>query len=416
MEGILALVGIWVVFWLIAVVLRHAGAATRAAVRAASGKGSFSENLEVQLKGMGPLSAKVEPTKVDLGGTLFDALEVKVRGLINAPRVEQLALTTSIFDFTLGEYSPVLCSVDAFQEPRTRAYQQSVDAGEIRPNQGYPVWITVATVFPASLTGEYSGRRKLKFLVRALPPGEVPKIELGLHEKDTDIFSSASVDYDLVLDEKGYAESADERRKAKALSVKIAVAVAMANGQFSHEEGRVIQTWIRREVEATVGSQQESIKKLLNDSLRDAYTQAQKGALSQDYLLSQLKALDLKAQNFELLQLCLDIIGSESDIDADGLRCSREIAATLGIDYEEFQAMSDKKLLEVKQLATSDGSVEALLGIDPSWDAATARAHLRAEFLKWNGRIQTLTDGEEKLRAQKMLDAIADARTKYDLS
>jgi hypothetical protein len=186
------------------------------------------------------------------------------------------------------------------------------------------------------------------------------------------------------------------------------------NGQLSEEKGRVIQAWIRREVEAASTDTQEIVKKRLNDALRDAYTKVQSGALQRGPLLDQLKMLDLKAQNIELLQLCIDVIGSESKIDAEGMRQCRAIAGALGIDYDEFQAMSDKKLLEMEHLPTSDSSLEALLGIDPSWDSGKIKAHLRTEFIKWNGRIQALTDTNEKERAQKMLDAISEARTKYD--
>jgi hypothetical protein len=415
-EAILAIIGIIVFYAFLGAALKGLGAATKAAARTVTGKGSFSDNFDVEWNGMGPLAARATPTRINLGGRDFDALEVSIRGLINANRVSQLRIVTSIFDFTQGEYAPVTCAIDDFQERRSRVFQNVIEAGDIKPNQGFPGWVKVATIFPESLTAAYSGKRKLKILVRAAPPEAVDKIEHGLHEKDAEIFSSASCDLEIELKEKGYSESAQERQKAKGLSVKIAVSVGMPKGVLSEEKARVIQKWIKQEVDAVAEGSRESLKKLLNDSLRDAYAGAQKGGLAIDHLIRQLKELGLKAQNMELLQLCIDIIGAEARIDADGMRQARSLATSLGIDYEEFQAMSDKKLLELGTIATTDNSIETLLGIDPSWDANRIKGHLRAEFIKWNGRIQTLADGGEKDQAQRMLDAIAAARTKYGSS
>ena len=46
-------------------------------------------------------------------------------------------------------------------------------------------------------------------------------------------------------------------------------------------------------------------------------------------------------------------------------------------------------------------------------DYKEAKKLLNDEFKKWNGRIQALEDGDEKDKAQNMLNIIADARKKY---
>ena len=64
-------------------------------------------------------------------------------------------------------------------------------------------------------------------------------------------------------------------------------------------------------------------------------------------------------------------------------------------------------------MSRTDESLEGLLGINESWSKDEVNAHLRREFAKWNGRIQSLEDEDEKLKAQMMLDAISAARKKY---
>jgi hypothetical protein len=75
--------------------------------------------------------------------------------------------------------------------------------------------------------------------------------------------------------------------------------------------------------------------------------------------------------------------------------------------------MSDKAFLESSNIQHSEDSLEGILGIDPDWTKEQTLAHLRTEFAKWNGRIQSLEDEDEKNKAQSMLDAIAAARKKY---
>ena len=57
--------------------------------------------------------------------------------------------------------------------------------------------------------------------------------------------------------------------------------------------------------------------------------------------------------------------------------------------------------------------VEGLLGIDPTWSNKKILAHLGKEFTKWNGRMNSLPEGEERDSAQNMLDRIAETRKKY---
>ena len=41
------------------------------------------------------------------------------------------------------------------------------------------------------------------------------------------------------------------------------------------------------------------------------------------------------------------------------------------------------------------------------------KKYLAVEFAKWNNRLNTLVEGQERENAQKMLDLIAEGRKKY---
>ncbi len=58
----------------------------------------------------------------------------------------------------------------------------------------------------------------------------------------------------------------------------------------------------------------------------------------------------------------------------------------------------------------SSQSLEDLLGITDDMTEGQVNSHLRKEFQKWNSRLNTLPEGEERENAQRMLDLIASVR------
>ena len=86
----------------------------------------------------------------------------------------------------------------------------------------------------------------------------------------------------------------------------------------------------------------------------------------------------------------------------------------LELEYDEIEKMKDQRLIDLDTQMAPQATVEELLGIEPYWDREQVKAHLRAEFQKWNNRLNALEAGRERDNAQRMLDAIADARKRYD--
>ena len=369
---------------------------------------------EEEYREMGSFEVDVLPTQVEIGGKMIDAFDVKVRGLINAPHLSDLALVTSVFDRTSGELKAVMSSLDFFQEKTTGGFQNVVDAGQIRPNQGYRNWIKAATLYPETLTGTHKGKRKLKVYVRAMPPDQIPLIAWGFAEKDMIMFSVAVKEVEIELTEKGWIESQEERELAKQLMVKIAVSVACADGEMNPAEGKAIQSWIKNQLKGISDTKLEKAKFDLNGAFKEAFAEFQNNSLDQDILVLKLRDLGLHSMNQSLLEFLVKVIGSDDEITQNEMAVIKEIGLRLDIDYDDIKAMSDKAFLDMGNFPQSENELEALLGIDPTWDSSKVLAHLRSEFSKWNGRIQALEDAEEKEKAQKMLDTIAVARQKYD--
>jgi len=413
MEFLFLLLFIAVMIFGVGGVLRAGASTTKAVFKTVSSGGNIIDNFKEEIREMGPLEAQIVPAKITLGDKLVDVYEVKVRGLLKAPYACDLVLVTSIFDFTSQKSEAILSSLDFFQENQTEGFQNIVEIGRILPNQGYKNWVKVATLFPETLTATRSGDRIVRVLVRAMPKTEVSKIEYGLHEEGTTIFSTAAISRSINFQEKGWLETIEQREEARTLMVKVAVSVASHEGSMNPSEGKVIQQWIKKHLESIRESDVDRIKAKLNEALKGAFADVERGVLDRDELISRLKAIDIKSLNRSLLEFLVDVISADGEITAGEMALVRSISEKLGFDYDEVKAMSEKAFLSMDVIPSVDESLEGLLGIDPSWSKEQILSHLRREFSKWNGRIQALEDPTEKDKAQKMLDAIAAARKKY---
>jgi tellurite resistance protein len=394
-------------------VLRAGASTTKAVFKTVSSGGNIIDNFKEEIREMGPLEVEVVPAKITLGDRLVDVFEVKVRGLLNASYACDLVLVTSIFDFTNQKYEAILSSLDFFKEKQTEGFQNIVEVGRILPNQGYKNWVKVATLFPETLTATRSGDRVVRVMVRAMPATEVNKIEYGLHDEGTTIFTTAGISRLINFQEKGWLETVEEREEARVLMVKVAVSVASHEGAMNSSEGKVIQQWIKKQLETVRDSDVERIKGKLNEALKASFAEVENGTLDRDALISRLKIIDIKSLNRSLLEFLVDVISADGEITAGEMTLIRAISEKLGFDYDEVKAMSDKAFLSMDVIPSVEESLEGVLGIDPSWNQSEIMSHLRREFSKWNGRIQALEDANEKDKAQKMLDAIAAARKKY---
>lgn len=394
-------------------VFRRAKNITKASVKTLTEGGNIVNNLKEEFREMGAFEAQLVKTSIKIGEGFEDAYEVYIRGLIPVQATENLTLVTSLFDFTNNEYEMVLCSLDFHQEKYTRAFQQTTDAREISPQQGFKNWIKVATFYPNTLTAKMRGMRIIKALIRAIPAGEEDSINFGLHNKDAKIFTTASVDKSIEISEKGWKESRLERQEAMTYIVQISVGLANFGRTMNEEEGRTIQKWIRDQIDSVPSEDEEALKEGLNLALKNSFSEAKSGLFSFSGVLEKLAPLGFNTLNKELMELLIKIINLAPSIDSDRMNQINLIGETLDINYEDIKSMAEKAFLDSGNMSRTDESLEGLLGINESWSKDEVNAHLRREFAKWNGRIQSLEDEDEKLKAQMMLDAISAARKKY---
>jgi len=321
---------------------------------------------------------------------------------------------TSVFDNTGGSYEPVICSMEPFQEAHTFAFQHCVDIGLIEPGLGLVGWVQVGTIIPQLLQPPYGGKRDFVAVLRLVSMDDPPPISRGFHTKDhPGIIWQRAVNFEYVSKEKGYLEAAEARNKARTLCLKIAVAIAMWDGALHDRDGHILKSWVQKMLNNYDGSLREQMKAELNQAMRNAYADALANRTSLLETIGELNEIDDVSVKYETMELCFDIMTTPSKHTEDRVRVIDLVSKALELDAAQLEKIRDAKIIAIDPRLTQKLPIEELLGIDVKWDRERIKAHLRAEFMKWNNRVTTLSKGEERDNAQKMLDAIAEARRKY---
>lgn len=411
--GILAVIGVFLFYALFAQMLRAFFASLSAGWRTLRHGGSFKENFGTKFFGMSDFEFKGETSPIS-SEVPFEILELKGKGLIPISTRTNIAFVTSILDVTEGDAMPVLAALDDFQEPTTRVFQHSIQAGQVSPNQGYITWVRVGAVIPSLLIPPASGTRELVAITRMIDADNPPPIEYGFSDGEhPGLLATFRYSFEESFEERGYKEEAEDKAMARVLIIMLAVQVAMADGNFADEEGKIIKDWITRSIATYSDDKREELKKAYNKAFKDAYIMAQKGTLSISEVTEKLNDIASKAQKYETVDLCFDVMAADGVAEEEELNAIRNISSALNLDFQEIQKMKDQRLIKLSTKMGSQSSIEAMLGIDPDCSHDEIQKHLRAEFTKWNGRLNTLQDGEERENAQRMLDLIAEARKKY---
>ncbi|MGI9296734.1 MAG: TerB family tellurite resistance protein [Gammaproteobacteria bacterium] len=344
----------------------------------------------------------------DMDSPMVKAIEGK--GIFPHRREINISFITSLLDKTAGR-KPVLCPVENFQEPKTIAYQCERRAGRLGPG-GIGDWQPLGFIIPV-LIPPRGGKRRLAAVLRMVDADNPPEIVAGRADSDhPGLIWKKEIDFDWIYDGKGYEEAKEHRDEARTLSLKIAMAVAMADGSLDSAEGGLMQRWIKREISPYEEEERERLKNLYNTALRESFAEAKRGELDIDELASRLNEIGEKPIKYDAMELCFDIMSADGVAHSAETEILRRVARALELDMREVEKMRDKTVVEMGADFSEDGGAENLLGIDPNWDEARIRKHLRAEFVKWNGRLESLPAGEAREKAQRMLDLIAQERKK----
>ncbi|HIA35250.1 MAG TPA: TerB family tellurite resistance protein, partial [Flavobacteriales bacterium] len=281
--------------------------------------------------------------------------------------------------------------------------------GEISSDQGWFGWVRVGVVPPEILQPSIGGRQDINIVVRLVDMDNLPEVYLGFGEGE---LWMNTLEYSHNFKEKGYSEEAQHRDEARALCVRIGMAVAMADGELDDTEGKALKNWIKRMITPFSDEKQKDLKKIYNNSLKESYELAEAGELILSDICTKINEIGEEAQKYEALELAHEVMAADGIIHEDEMKIIHKVAIALNIDSDELEKIRDQQIVKLDAKA-SNLDVEGLIGIDTSLSNEEIKIHLRKEFQKWNNRLNTLVEGDERDNAQQMLDLISKARKKY---
>jgi len=410
-SGILAIAGISLVWFLFSWALRAGVGTIRAVARTASGKGSLADNLQASIIGMQPIQARIQ-SKVDSDG--IETREIEIKGLIPTARRVRAGFVTSVLDNSSEKLEPVLSTMELFQEKKTLAYQHTLELGNVEPGVGFITWVRAGVVLPQILQPPVGGQCKFLCVLRLVDLDKMPDISLGFVEPNAvGSLWTTSFNFECTSTSKGYVELAEIRDTAKALGLKIAVAIAMWDGTLQDRQGNVLKSWVEKAISLQAADRREKLKGILNSAMRSAYAAAVGEGLSLSDLTTSLNRTEDILTKYQVIELCYDLLAAKGTAGGDQARIIDLVAKSLDLNLTEIEKIRDVRIVGLSSDLSSNVSIEELIGIDTNWPAERIRKHLRTEFQKWNNRLTALPEGTERNNAQNMLDAIAEARRRY---
>ena len=406
MEAFFTLIIIYLVFSFVGKLIGTGARAVGAGAKTIMDGGSFLDNFSNKLQ------FKIEklPSEKD---DLYETFGVFTKGDPQVRLDHNTCLVFKLFDKETE--LPVISTFEVTSEKSSRVFEHIVSTGNMN-GKYWADWVRVSALLPESLIGPHKGMRKLELRCFVWYEDYLPQFDGGFLPEGASTNGCVAYEkyeFDFDLENTGYLEIDSERLEVQKASVRLGVSIAMADGTLDKSEGNEIKSWIKGIIASSSESQKQKVKDTLNQALEDAFNDAKSNNIDLNKVCLEIKDTGSKADKFDLIELCLDVMAADGEADKEELRQISKIAELIGVDYEEINRMKDQRLVKLDPNATSNAALEDTLGIDPKWDKEKINSHILSQYSKWNGRLNSLPEGTERENAQKMLDLIAEARSKY---
>ncbi|MCK9304438.1 MAG: TerB family tellurite resistance protein [Bacteroidales bacterium] len=337
---------------------------------------------------------RVRTTQESIEGVLFNLFVVEMCGMINAPYANYNSTEELLaFDVTDGDKKPLISAIDVFQLTETVAFGFVSNRPIPYTSTIASDWIYVVKIPIDVLTPPRKGYRKIRFIYQLVGTNASATTEIR-HE---------------FLDE-GYLDAVDKRREFDALAITLAFAVCASDGEVNPKEAAVIKEWISKRVDIASEQEQESLKTLLNETIRESFDNFKQGInISYSSLSEALKKVSSAAERYEVLELGLQVAAADGIAEKEELELLDELAGLLDVDHDKFRAMRDKHLSVAIMSADVLVDVDSLLGLRSDMSIAEKKEHLLAEYKKWNQLVEH-NNSEKREQAKAMLNIIAQKR------
>jgi len=333
-------------------------------------------------------------------GFSYYGVRVLCRGTLPWRVSRGCRLVFDVADFNHAVETPVFCYMAGYSDPKNGLARHICPDEPPAPGV-LAEWTELAFLPLSMFIGPKSGLRALSLRCGIMPLGGDPA---------DSVWASATV-FKANLELPGYREDPlDKVIVVFSRIVELAMACAAADGVSDAREKEVIQEWIenwaqRMEEEGLecVSRFRGALLAILSSPIRSSFTQ-------------ELAAVALiehaEGKRMEALALCVRVISVDGVLHDKEMKMIEHLSELLVIDRTIMRSLFDKQFASSGIIVRPD-NLEALVGIDPSWDKERIRQHLAERFMKWNSLSPSAKTTEDQARIRAMLDAIAKLKHKY---
>ena len=287
MEFILTILAFGFAIWFYYIIGRGVYKGGKAVYNAATGNSALSE-----------LSYRVINDSITLeDGTEMTTFVFQMKGLI-PPSSGGLTVAISLFD-ERDQY-PVMCFFEGLQEQETRCFLSTVEIGVVPKGAGFTDWTSVGYAISEALVLPRSGQTKLTAIYRFLQTGWESELYGGLLKPShSNILygtgTQSSIEFE--FQGAGYLDFGDNSKIAQKQALRLAVDLALIDGEMHDDEGNVIKKWMQKYVDNFEEEERENMKAEMNAVMKDAYSQSSDGSVDRDEIINELKRV---GQKFDL--------------------------------------------------------------------------------------------------------------------
>ncbi len=358
------------------------------------------------------LSLEKDASK-DEGFTIYN-----LNGVGVLPNPTAMDLSAALYLYDSETNLPFLSNFSQTDEsPDSRVFRRDVNFGYGAPGQYFPNPVPLSNIILEGIQHPHQGERNINVILYFFDKNYPVIFRDGaMVQGKENLIHYSDLKVSLSFDEPGYMDEIENADAAKPLMVEIAMQMAMSDGSLDKSEGDIIKKWIKNQIKSVSESKKDELKNRLNNSLESSYEKLSNGEDISDSI-KKFNSLASKNLKYQLIEFCLDVLSADGVADEAELKNLENLTLEIDLNFDEVKRMKDKTLVKIQTKPSSGGqsaSDESLIGMDIDLTKDEALQFIKKEYRKWNGRLNTLSPGNERDNAQRMLDALARLREKYE--
>ena len=196
------------------------------------------------------------------------------------------------------------------------------------------------------------------------------------------------------------------------LQIKLAVAVAVADHEFSASEEKSIKEWFEDKIQNNSASQRNKLLKDLDSEISSLRELAKSGQLELELVFYEINKIDDRSFKYAALDLSIEVMVADSTIHPNEVKLIEEIIEELGLNQSTAKKYIRNQILKMDK-PPKDIDIEGLLKINPSISNKDSQKLIRREFDKWNSASTSTQTSKQRKHAQVMIDIISKVRERY---